>query len=196
MGTPMKSLEGQLVTLRPIDVERDSPEWFEAMQEHEMHLWTGNNIPIDVDEVRDVVLATYANRSEIFAWCIKEYKTDTMVGIYWIGIPFMSDEHRLVTFDAQRIAKPFWRKGYTKEARSLVYQYAFTDLGVEEIRASAWELNANSCLSMESAGFELVRSYPRFNSKYDSELIEREYRLLREKWQQLNGKPYGTNERL
>lgn len=190
MGTPMKSLEGQLVTLRPIDVEQDASEWFEAMQEPEIHLWTGNNIPIDVNEVRDVVLATYANHPEIFAWCIRESRTDKMVGIYWIGIPFKSDEHRLVTFDAQRIAKTYWRKGYTKEARALVYHYAFTELGVEEMHASAWELNANSCLSMESAGFELVRSYPRFNSKYDSELIEREYVLRREKWQHLNGKPY------
>lgn len=39
MGTPMKSLEGQLVTLLPIDVLRDAPEWFEAMKEPNMHIW-------------------------------------------------------------------------------------------------------------------------------------------------------------
>lgn len=190
MGTPVKSLKGELVTLHPIDIERDAPEWFEAMKEPDMHTWTGNKIPQDVQEVRDVVLTTYATHPDIFAWCIRESRTDKMVGIYWIGVPFMSDERRLITFDAQRIAKPYWRKGYTKEARSLVYHHAFTDLGVDEIRAAAWEANTNSCLSMESAGFELVRSYPRFNPKYDSAFTERGYVLRRDKWQQLYGKPY------
>ena len=65
MGTPMKSLYGRLLTLRPINIEQDAPEWFEVMQEPEMHLWTGNQIPKDLNEVRDVVLATYVHHPEI-----------------------------------------------------------------------------------------------------------------------------------
>jgi [ribosomal protein S5]-alanine N-acetyltransferase len=190
MGTPPKRLFGNLVYLREIDLERDAPEWFEAMQEPAMHTWTGNHIPRDIQEVRDVVLTTYATHPDIFAWCIRDKQTDKIIGLYWIGVAHMSEDSRLITFDAQRIAAPYWRKGYTKAIRTLVYQYAFLDLKVEEIRASAWEQNVNSCLSMESAGFELARSYPRFNSKYNSEFIEREYVLRREKWNQLNSNPY------
>lgn len=130
MGNPHQELQGELVTLCAIDMERDASEWFEAMQEAELHTWTSNRVPSDIDEVKNVVLATFATHPEIIAWCIRELKTNQMVGIYWMGVPFKSDENKWITFDAQRIAKPYWRKGYTKEARSLVYHNAFMGIGV------------------------------------------------------------------
>ncbi len=88
--------------------------------------------------------------------------------------------------DAQRIAKPFWRTGRTMAARRLVYRYAFEDLAVEEIHASAWDHNVNSCRSMERAGFELVDVAARFNPKYGEDLNERHYVLTRERWRWLS----------
>jgi len=186
LEVPKKTLVGQLITLRAIDVQGDAAEWFEAMQEPELHLWTGNNIPKDVDEVRDIVLTTYATHPKIISWGIRESKTERMVGIYWIGVPFLSEDHKLITFDAQRIAKPYWRKGHTKGARSLVYRYVFLELGVEVIHAQAWKPNINSCMSMENPGFELVRVRPHFNPKYRREIMQRDYVLRKEKWMQLN----------
>lgn len=121
MGDSKRNFSGRLVNLREIDIEQDAPEWFEAMQEPDMHVWTDNKIPNDIDEVRNVVLTTYATHPEIIAWCIRDCETDEMVGIYWIGVPCMSDDGKRITFDAQRIAKPYWRQGYTKEAKSLVF---------------------------------------------------------------------------
>lgn len=183
MGAPQKTLIGNNLVLGPIDVKRDAPEWFDAMQDPDMHRWTGNTRPQSLAEVQDVVLATYANHPDIMAWAIHQLATERLVGLYWIGVPFIIENQR-VTFDAQRIARPYWRTGVTQEARGLVYRHVFLDLGVAVIRAAAWEENLNSCRSMEYAGFELFERRARFNSKYDCTMIEREYVLTRARWEQ------------
>ncbi|WP_347553231.1 GNAT family N-acetyltransferase (plasmid) [Pseudalkalibacillus hwajinpoensis] len=48
--------------------------------------------------------------------------------------------------------------GYTKEARKLIYDFAFEELDIEEIYGQAWDFNINSCISMEKSGFKLVSS--------------------------------------
>ncbi|WP_051348611.1 GNAT family N-acetyltransferase [Peribacillus kribbensis] len=56
------------------------------------------------------------------------------------------------------MGKPYWRKGFTQEARWLDYDFAFHQLMVEEIHAQAWEGNLNSCRSIEKSGFVLLES--------------------------------------
>ncbi|PSR33205.1 MAG: N-acetyltransferase [Sulfobacillus thermosulfidooxidans] len=180
MAVPAKTLSNDCLTLCAIDVERDAPEWYIAMQEPDMHWWTGHRVPHDIDEVREL-LAGYNAHPSILAWCIRDGHSGTMVGTYWLAVPYMADGKR-ISVDAQRIAKPFWRTGRTMAARRLVYRYAFEDLSVEELHASAWEQNVNSCRSMEGAGFELVDVVARFNPKYGKELNERHYVLTRAQW--------------
>ena len=154
------------------------------MQEPDMHVWTGNRVPDDIDEVREL-LAGYNTHPEIIAWCIRDGLSGAMVGTYWLAVPYTSQGKR-ISVDAQRIAKPFWRTGRTMAARRLVYRYAFENLAVEEIHASAWDHNVNSCRSMERAGYELVEVAARFNPKYGKELNERHYVLTRERWRRLS----------
>ncbi len=180
IAVPKKTLSNDCLTLCPIDVDRDAPEWYVAMQEPDMHVWTGNRVPDDIDEVREL-LAGYNAHPDIMAWCIRDGLSGSMVGTYWLAVPYPSEGKR-ISVDAQRIAKSFWRTGRTMAARRLVYRYAFEDLAVEEIHASAWGHNVNSCRSMERAGFELVEVAARFNPKYGKELNERHYVLTRERW--------------
>ncbi len=148
-----------------------------------MHAWTGNRVPNDIDEVREL-LRGYNAHPEVMVWCIWDRHATRMIGTYWLAVPYMSERKR-ISIDAQRIAKPFWRTGRTMAARRLVYLYAFEDLAIDAIRASAWEGNVNSCRSMEGAGFELVEVTPRFSGKHGQELIERHYVLTREQWRRV-----------
>lgn len=154
------------------------------MQEPDMHRWTGNRVPDDIDEVREL-LAGYNVHPDIMAWCIRDGQSGSMIGTYWLAVPYTSEGKR-ISVEAQRIAKPFWRTGRTIAARRLVHGYAFEDLAVEEIHASAWEQNVNSCRSMERAGFALVDVTPRFNPEYGKELNERHYVLTRDRWHRLS----------
>lgn len=173
VAVPTKILCDKRLTLRPIDLEQDAPEWYVAMPEPEMHVWTGNRIPEDMEEVRHL-LAGYMDHPDIWAWCMRDRPSGSMVGTYWLAVPYEFGGKR-ISVDAQRIAKPYWRTGRTMAARRLVYRYAFEDLGIDEIHASAWEANMNSCQSMEHAGWDLVEVKPRQNPKYGKELPERHY---------------------
>jgi RimJ/RimL family protein N-acetyltransferase len=85
--------------------------------------------------------------------------------------------------EAQRFAKRCWRKGHAKEARRLIYEYAFDVLGVDEIHAHAWARNVGSCRSMEHAGHRLVDTQLRLFAKRNKLFCERHYAITKEIWQ-------------
>lgn len=183
IAVPEKVLRDYRVTLRPIDVKRDAPQWYTAMQEPDMHRWTGNRVPDSIEEIRQL-LSGYNAHPDIMAWCIQDNLLGSMIGTYWLAVPYLWEGKR-ITVEAQRIAKPYWRTGRTMAARRLVYDYAFDDLAVEEIHASAWAGNINSCRSMEAAGFELVEVKSRFHAKDRQTLDERHYVLTRVQWRRI-----------
>jgi ribosomal-protein-alanine N-acetyltransferase len=88
----------------------------------------------------------------------------------------------VVTGDAQRIVRKYWRTGITSQVRKLTYDYAFSKLGIDEIRASAWKDNTNSCRSMEKAGFVLLRQREGLFSKYEKVMTENLYTLRKKDW--------------
>ncbi|WP_243524837.1 GNAT family N-acetyltransferase [Bacillus pseudomycoides] len=108
-----------------------------------------------------------------------------MVGIYWIAVPTRNENNGLVvTSEAQRIAREFWRRGISREARTLIYNYVFSK--VDEVHAQAWENNINSCRSMEKMGFRLEKQIKRLFTKYNDMFIENHYVLYKEDWLRKN----------
>jgi ribosomal-protein-alanine N-acetyltransferase len=83
------------------------------------------------------------------------------VGTYWIA-PSFENGKRVITAEAQRIGKPYWRKGYTKEARNLVYDYVFFDLEVEEVHAQAWKGNLILATLWKTRVFNSLRPLKRY----------------------------------
>lgn len=175
-------LNGEKVTLRPIDIKKDSLEWYEIMKDKQMHLWTGNTVPRDISETESL-LQIYKSYEDLLAWTIVENKGNKMIGTYWIKVPYEENNKKIISDEAQRIGREYWRKGYTKEARKLVYNYAFFVLDVDEIYAQAWSDNINSCKSMESAGFRLHRAYEKLFPKYNKSFVQHEYVLSKKNWE-------------
>jgi [ribosomal protein S5]-alanine N-acetyltransferase len=180
MNTP-PILRGDLVTLRPIDPTQDAIQWFEVMQDDDMHRWTGNTVPTSVEEVVEMLIK-YATLEEIISWAVVENGTKEMVGTYWITVPVLHGDRWTIHDEAQRFAKRSWRKGHAKEARRLVYDYAFGRLGVDEIHAHAWARNVASCRSMEHAGHRLVDAQLRHFTKRKKLFCERHYAITKEIW--------------
>lgn len=175
------TLSGPLATVREIDVERDTRPFHEMFLDPDMHVWTGNRVPASLDESR-AELERYRSLPGLVAWAVTDTETGAFVGTYWVAAPVAEDGLRVVTAEAQRIAKPHWRRGYTREARRLVYDWLFGELGVDVVRAQAWQGNRSSCLSMEHAGFRLRRVRRRHFGKRDEVLPECEYELDRASW--------------
>ncbi|OYD56325.1 hypothetical protein CGZ90_18365 [Fictibacillus aquaticus] len=174
------TLAGDKVTLRKIDPEKDKRDFYKMFKEADMHLWTGNKIFKNEEEAHNE-LKKYRDLEGLIAWALIKNETNQFIGTYWIA-PAIIDGKKIISAEAQRIDKTYWRKGYTKEARKLVYDYAFHVLEVDEIYAQAWENNRNSCLSMEKAGFVLTDSVEREFSKYGERYIENHYVLKKRLW--------------
>lgn len=173
-------LSGQLTTLRPIDPKQDAAECYDIMKDPHMHEWTGNRVPKNMQEI-EALLRKYKTMDGLIAWTIEENTKKRMIGTYWIA-PTVLNNRMIVSSEAQRIGRKFWRRGFTREARTLVYHYAFGELGVEEIHAGAWANNINSCRSMEAAGFQLLDSQEKTFPKYGRRFVENHYVLYKEKW--------------
>lgn len=176
------TMENEKILLREIMPDQDKFEWFEVMKDPDMHLWTGNQVPENMEEIRELLL-NYKENKNIIAWAVIDKNNNQIMGTYWIWEPIMKDTKRIIQSEAQRISKKYWRKGYTTEARKLIYKYAFEQLRVDEIHAGAWADNMNSCKSMENFGFILVETADKLFSKYNKVYKENHYVLYREVWE-------------
>lgn len=170
--------DGSLILL-PVDPDRDAPGLYDLFLDERMHTYTGNRVPENVEEIRGL-LQLYADHPNIWAWVI--YDGGIIIGTYWLAIPEERDGRKVITADAQRIGVPFWRKGYARRCRDLLYRYAFEALGVEEIRSDAWAENVNSCQAMVRYGFQLFRSSEGFNRKHRRMMTGNEYVLTSERF--------------
>jgi RimJ/RimL family protein N-acetyltransferase len=175
-------MHSERILLREIISDGDSEEWFNIMKDPDMHLWTGNTVPESKEDIR-VLLQNYKENENIIAWAVIDKKTNQIIGTYWIWVPLVKDNVRLIQTEAQRISKLYWRRGYTTEARKLVYNYAFQQLEVDEIHAGAWANNVSSCKSMEAYGFILLEVEKRLFKKYSKEYDENHYVLYRKVWE-------------
>lgn len=175
--------EGGL-TLLPIDPERDAPGLYELFLDERMHRYVGNNVPEDVEEIRRL-LTGYGEHPDIWAWSIRD--GETLIGTYWLALPEEREGKLVIPADAQRIGVPFWRKGYARRCRDLLYRFAFEELGVEEIHGQAWAENENSCIAMERYGFLLERQSEDFNKKHRRRMTGNEYVLTRDRFRALHG---------
>jgi len=73
-----------------------------------------------------------------------------------VGRFFLCMENRegiIVIGEGNRISKPFWRKGHNREARMLLFPYAFETLQADIYETGAWSENENSIRSIEAHGF-------------------------------------------
>lgn len=158
---------------------KDYKQWYEVNERSRYAPLTGNVTPKDSNEIKDL-LHTYKNLKDIMAWAIVMKQSKEMIGTYWISMPIMNENKKLiVTSEAQRIARKYWRTGVNREARNLIYNYIFLTLDVDEVHAQAWDNNINSCRSMEQIGFKLEKQVKRLFLKYNELFLENHYVLLK-----------------
>lgn len=168
---------GSGVTLLPVDPDRDAAGLYELFLDERMHRYTGNCVPNDVAEIRKL-LQSYGDHPGIWAWAV--YDGETLVGTYWMAMPVEADGRRIIPADAQRIGVPYWRKGYARRCRDLLYRFAFEELQVDAIHAQAWAENENSCTAMSRYGFILERQVEDFNPRHQRNMLANSYVLTRE----------------
>lgn len=163
MNTP--NFKGDKVLLRPINPHHDHIDWYEVSQDSRMHVWVGNTVPQSVEDVMYDLYELYPQH--FLLWMIVDRQTNKVIGMMRLSHPFINDQGLLVAFDSQRLHSTYWRKGYMKEARHLIYDYAFNVLHIDRLYADVWEGNINSCKSLESVGYQHMMTKREYFKKYD-----------------------------
>jgi len=177
---PPPVLEGDLVLLRAVDPAKDAADYYQMCLEPAMHQWTQNRVLSSVEEARQE-LEDLAATDGFVMWSIIERTSGRMIGRFFICMEEL--DGRRVIGEGNRIAKPFWRKGHNREARRLVFAYAFGELCGDCIESECWTENVNSRLSLLAHGFELVAQEQQFNPKHQRMMDKSLFRLERERWQ-------------
>jgi RimJ/RimL family protein N-acetyltransferase len=170
---------GELVKLRPINYETDHIAWFKIEQDEKMHEWVGNTVPTTYDEVKKYIYELLPKH--FMVWIIEEKRSGKVIGMMRISHPEHHEEH-LVAGDSQRLHSNYWRKGYMKESRKLIYDYVFNVLKVDFLIADVWEGNVNSIKSLENAGYELIDVKKEYFKKYNRINKKAYYHLHSSNW--------------
>lgn len=171
-------LHGDIIRLRPMDINVDKYTYYKVSLDEKMHTWTGNSIPETVEEIEEL-LKKY---NEVFyVWMIELIESHEVIGMMRLSIPQIHNGS-LTAGDSQRLHSAYWRKGHMKEARRLIYNYAYNELNIEVLVADALEENINSCKSLESVGYKKTDSLTEYSNKQNKQVIRNIYELRKEDW--------------
>ncbi|MCP3740433.1 GNAT family N-acetyltransferase [Rossellomorea sp. BNER] len=159
MSKTVPTITGELVKLRPINYETDHISWFEIEQDEKMHEWVGNTVPVSLNEVKEYLYELLPNHFKI--WMIEEKSSGKVIGMMRISHPEFHGQY-LVAGDSQRLHSSYWRRGFMKESRKLLYEYVF-----DVLVADVWEGNVNSIKFLENVGYRLTDVKSEYFKKYN-----------------------------
>jgi RimJ/RimL family protein N-acetyltransferase len=177
------TIVGKMVRLRPLNYENDHIAWFNLEQDPNIHIWVGNTVPKSHADVKKYLFELYPKHFLI--WMMEEKASGNVIGMMRISHPeYIGGQ--LVAGDSQRLHSAYWRKGFMKESRTLIYNYVFSELKVDVLYADVWEGNISSIKSLEAAGYRLVDVKQEYFKKYDRLQNKLYYQLEARTWNKGN----------
>ena len=171
----MITMKGQLVTLEPLDITKHAKGYFKVSQDENIHRYTGNTVPKDIDEIIEL-LEKY--EKYFYNWMIIANESLEVIGMIRLGKP-ERENGILAAGESQFLMSNYWRKGHMKEAKKLFYRYVFDELSVDTLYADVWEGNINSIKSLESYGYKRIETKAERFSKTGNYVLKHIYSLSR-----------------
>ncbi|KAM3092379.1 GNAT family N-acetyltransferase [Phormidesmis sp. 146-12] len=151
-------LSGEELFLREL-TEADIPSWYERAIDLESADLAGDSIPESIE-----VGATWLQRHQdrfrqqaAIRWAIVLKGSIDSIGT--IGLAIVSKERGIGELGFV-IARAHWGKGVGTSAATLVKGYAFSALGLTELRAEVLQRNPASIRLLEKLGFRLLHTIP------------------------------------
>lgn len=177
----MITMKGQLVTLEPLDIAKHANGYFKVSQDENIHKYTGNTVPKDIDEIIEL-LKKY--EKYFYNWMIIANESLEVIGMIRLGKP-EKENGILAAGESQFLMSNYWRKGHMKEVKKLFYRYVFDELSVDVLYADVWEGNINSIKSLESYGYKWIETKKERFSKTGRYVPKHIYSLSRNDYQRI-----------
>ena len=154
-------LETERLILRPLHLN-DADDMFAMDSNPKVHLYLGNT-PFTTKEESIAYLKNVLQQYEQhgigrFAMVTKD--GNRFVG--WCGLKFITEtenNHSHFYEIGYRLKEEFWGKGYAYEAATKWYEYAFSNLKINTLYASAHIDNKGSRRILEKIGLQLKNEY-------------------------------------
>lgn len=168
-------IETQRLILREI-LPTDLEGMFELDSDKEVHKYLGNNPVIHKEQTIktiDFIKQQYVAHG-IGRWAIIDKKTKDFIG--WAGLKFVTDltNNHVNYYDlGYRLIKRYWGQGIATEAATALLDYAFQELGTDEVYAMADCENAGSNKILEKIGFIFMESFDLDGIKHNWYKIEK-----------------------
>ena len=177
------NLKGEKVILRfPLDEIKAELITDYFQDEDQVRHMTAVPYPYTNQDAKNFIkfLETTKEVESTFEWGIFDKETDQFIGM--VGL-------EEIDYDIGKgelgywLAKDYWGKGYTKEATTMVLDFAFNELELERVEAYVVKENEPSLRLLESLAFQ-VEGLMRRAALNKGELVDRYVcGILKEEWQ-------------
>jgi [ribosomal protein S5]-alanine N-acetyltransferase len=152
------ALVGESIRLREL-TENDIPPWFERATDVEAADLAGDSVPESI-AAGATWLAKHRDqfKSKLgLRWAIVPKHSSVSVGT--VGLSFKPGNATSAELGIA-VARSFWGKGIGTAATRMLAHYAFSEVGLTEIRAEVLQRNHASIRILEKAGFSLLQVLP------------------------------------
>ena len=146
-----KKLIGQKVYLSPYTVD-DAEKWAEWFNDLQTTLLLGDEVytPTSVEAEREFITQSLKKPNHFFG--IIEKDTDQAIGRIGLFNINMVDRHAMVGIIIGE--KNFWGKGFGQDSMSLILDYAFNILNLNNVMLGTFEFNRRSMACFKKVGFK------------------------------------------
>lgn len=159
------TLETNRLLLRPMEIT-DAEALFEMDSNPNVHLYLGNEPLTDIEDcygyIKNIQNQYVKNGIGRFVIALKD--TNEVIG--WAGLKFITEEENgHINFHdiGYRLQEKHWRKGYALEAAKAWLNYAFTEMKIPTIYASAHVDNLGSNTILQKIGLQKKGTYLHHN---------------------------------
>jgi [ribosomal protein S5]-alanine N-acetyltransferase len=150
--TRMFRLESEQLLLRPVTIDDVGPAYLGWMNDPEVNQYLESRyVEQTLDSLADFVRSVLADERNVFAAIVR--KSD---GVHVGNIKLGPIDQRHRTGDIGLVIgeRSAWGHGYATEAIAAITAFAFEELGLQKVTASAYGANMGSVRAFEKAGFE------------------------------------------
>jgi ribosomal-protein-alanine N-acetyltransferase len=171
-------IETQRLILRGLS-EDDIPFLFEHFGEDEINAYVSDDNVTSLEEAKELFQKYIAPRPHLFRLGLVLKETGNLIGT--LGLYGIDRVNRRAVVGAD-LMKEYWGKGLMSEAFRRLICYAFTEMGLNRIEASADPQNLRSIRLMERCGFKkegVLRQRFYYKGAYHDDAI---YSILKKEW--------------
>lgn len=177
-------IETARLSLRPFRFE-DAADVFEYARNPNVLRYTTGRTPTSLAQTQDFVRGLINKPEGAWVWAMRLKDGQNVIGAVEFGVG-----NGTVGGVDYAMGEPYWGRGLMTEAVQAVLDWGFTaNPRLMAVSSAAMRVNRGSTRVMEKCGLVFVEHVREKWEKFDEPVELAVYRLTRERWETINGRP-------